>query len=270
MRTVAIIQARMGSTRLPGKVLLPLAGKPMLWHVVERVRHASLIDDVVVATSTEPGDDAIREFGAEHGIEVFSGSESDVLDRYYRAAWEYSAEAVVRVTGDCPLVDPNVADAVVDAYAEGGFDHVGATSGSGARAMGSNGFPEGAGASCFGADALRSVWLEATTESDREHVETFMVLNPDRFSLMFLVPHRDLSEHRWTVDRAEDLGFVRAVYDALFVPGKVISGKDVLAYLDDHPEVMNMNRAMLGHEKYKPLWDELDSRGTATRVVDVL
>lgn len=260
----------MGSTRLPGKVLLPLAGKPMLWHVVERARHANLIDEVVVATSTESGDDAIREFGAEYDVEVFSGSENDVLDRYYRAALQYGADAVVRITGDCPLVDPNVADAVVGAYADGGFDHVGATSGSGARAMGLTGFPEGAGTSCFGIDALRTAWDEATSEPDREHVETFIVLDPDRFKLMFMVPRRDLSRHRWTVDRPEDLEFVRAVFAALFVPGDVIHGKDVIAYLDSHPDIMNVNQSMVGREKYKALWDSLDSHAAEVRVVDVL
>ncbi len=260
----------MGSTRLPGKVLLPLADKPMLWHVVERTRHARLIDEVVVATSTEAGDDAIREFGSNYGIEVFSGSETDVLDRYYRAAKEYGADAVVRVTGDCPLVDPNVADAVVGAFAEGGFDHVGATSGSGARAMGIHGFPEGAGVACFGFSVLHDAWCEATDASDREHVETFVVLNPNRFKLMLVVPQRDLSQHRWTIDRPEDLELIAAVYEALFVPGELIQNREVIRFLDGHPEIAKVNRAMLGQEKYRALWNGLDVHEASIRAVDVL
>ena len=124
MKTVAIIQARMGSTRLPGKVLAPIAGNPMLWHVVERTRRAKALDQVMVATSENSKDDAVAEFCTESAIDCFRGSEEDVLDRYYQAARQFTDSTIVRITADCPLVDPGVADKVVGAYQDGPYDYV--------------------------------------------------------------------------------------------------------------------------------------------------
>ncbi|HMF14076.1 MAG TPA: NTP transferase domain-containing protein, partial [Gemmataceae bacterium] len=124
MRTVAVVQARMGSSRLPGKALADLAGRPVLWHVVQRVQRARRADEVVVATSTSPADDPIDYFCTRAGIPVFRGSEIDVLDRVYQAARERPADAVVRITGDCPLIDPAVIDRVLENYAGGDYDYV--------------------------------------------------------------------------------------------------------------------------------------------------
>lgn len=266
-RVVAIIQARLGSTRLPGKVLLPIAGKPMLWHVVERTRGARLVDEVVVATSDLADDDAIAAFGAANSVPVFRGSETDVLDRYYRAALEHNADAVVRVTGDCPLLAPEVTDAVVAAYENGHYDHVGATAGSAARALGWTGFPEGAGSACFSMRALEESWSEAVEPDDREHVATYMLRHPERFKCLYISPREDRSHLRWTVDTVDDLEMVRAVYGALF-HGSLLRSSDVLDYMSVHPEVPAINGSLIGTEKYGYIWDELKVVSGDVRIVE--
>ena len=257
MRPIAIIQARMGSTRLPGKVLLPLAGKPALWHIVERLRSVPRIADVVVATSTSPGDDAIREFCSEYGVPVHSGSEEDVLDRYYLAAVESSADPVIRITGDCPLVDPGIASKLIGFYEEGDWDHAGVPIGVGAQTLGLNGYPDGLDAACFSFEVLETMWCEATEPEDREHVTTFLWRSPDRFRCGNLSAPHDYSTIRLTIDHPEDYELVSAIYDALYDESHTFSFEDVLEFLDENPEMLQVNAKYVGHEKYRELFDGL-------------
>lgn len=261
MRAVAIIQARIGSTRLPGKVLMPLCGQPMLWHVVTRVRAAPSICEVVVATTTEERDEPVRVFCAAAGIPCFSGSEHDVVDRYYQAAVHYQIDPVVRITADCPLVDPGLIERLLMMYATGKFDHVAVAAGAGA-AFEEQRFPNGLDAECFSFAALERACREATTTSDREHVTPFIWRVPGRFRLGFLKPDADYSMFRWTVDTAEDFQVAERIYEALYDEHRVFDMQDVLRYLERHSDVAAVNQSGIGKEGYEAVWQDEFKRRT--------
>lgn len=241
MRKVAIIQARLTSTRLPAKVLADIVGKPMLHHVVTRVQAVPALDLVVVATSDEPADDPIADFCAEGGIACFRGSKDDVLDRYYQAAQQYRADVVLRVTADCPLIDPAVIAEVLDAYQQGGYDYVTNTM--------PGTYPDGLDVEVFSLAALEQAWREARWQSDREHVTPYIRNHPELFRLGNVAYTDDLSGLRWTVDQAQDLEFVRAVYGCL--TGQSFGMADVLEVLKEHPEFMRINVGIERNEGYQ-------------------
>lgn len=232
---VAIIQARMASTRLPGKVLANIAGKPMLWQVVQRVRAARSIDNVVVATSSNPSDDPIAAQCAVDATACFRGDEDDVLDRFYRAALRFGADTVVRITADCPLMDPVVIDKVVSTFRESDCDYVSNT----LRYT----YPDGLDVEVFSLDALERTWKNATSPHQREHVTQFM--RQDSSFLKRNVEHSDdLSPHdyRWTVDDPADLAFVQSVYAWLSSDSDYQFGlDDVLELVKRHPEMQAGN-----------------------------
>jgi spore coat polysaccharide biosynthesis protein SpsF (cytidylyltransferase family) len=249
MRTVAIVQARMGSSRLPGKALADLAGRPILWHVVQRVQRALRVDEVVVATSTLPLDDPLDEFCMRAGIRVFRGSENDVLDRVYQAVRGRPADAVVRVTGDCPLIDPDVIDRVLEAYASGDYDYV------------SNvihyTYPDGMDVEVLSMMALARAWRESAKPSQREHVTTY-VRYSDQFRSFNVAHEPDLSPlgHRWSIDEPGDLELVRRIYAELEVK-PAFDMYDVLDLLARKPELRDCqeNRSM-NDGYYKSLYDQ--------------
>ena len=235
MDVVAIIQARMGSTRLPGKVLADLAGQPMLVRVADRVARSREIHSVAVATSGNPRDDPIRSLCAERGLEVFSGSEDDVLDRYYRAARHLEAQAVVRVTSDCPLIDPSVVDVVVRAFREGQPDLHYAT-----NVWPKRTYPRGLDVEVMRFDALARAWQADAAPACREHVTPWLQRHPEAFRTLCVENDEDLSALRWTVDTADDLRFARTIYDHF--GDDRFTWQDVLAVLADHPEWTDINR----------------------------
>jgi spore coat polysaccharide biosynthesis protein SpsF len=234
MKIVAIIQARMGSTRLPGKVLADIQGHPMLWHVVQRTRRASALDQIVVATTTQQADDPVADFCREHGWNCFRGSEKDVLDRYYRAAGEYHAHAIVRVTSDCPLIDPEIIDKTVRSFLEESPDYVSNSAVSS--------FPRGLDVEVVSLDALGAAWREAAADYQRAHVTPYLYENPGRFKILSVAADEDYSAHRWTVDTPEDLEFVRAVYSR--VERRDFSFADVLRLLEREPAIADINRSI--------------------------
>lgn len=233
---VAIIQARMGSTRLPGKVMMEIAGRPMLWHILNRVRQSRLIDGVIVATSTRKEDKVIGSLALTCGAEAFYGSDLDVLDRYYWCAEESGAETIVRITADDPFKDPAVIDLIVRAFSNGrgGLDYVSNTI--------KPTFPEGLDVEVFSYSALESAWSFAKEAFDREHVTAFMWRNPNRYRLLNIENWLgDLSRMRWTVDTPEDMTFARAVYDRLFSEKEIFLMEDILSLLREHPEISRLN-----------------------------
>jgi spore coat polysaccharide biosynthesis protein SpsF len=233
-RIVAIVQARMGSTRLPGKVLAEIQGHPMLWYVVERTRAAETVDDVVVATTTELADDPIVTFCREHGVGCFRGSEQDVLDRYYQAALRYKADAVVRITGDCPLIDPEIIDKTVRAFLREGPDY--------ASNCVERTFPRGLDTEIFAFQALDTAWREASRPYQRAHVTPYIYENPERFTIVSVVGNEDYSAYRWTVDTPEDLVLVRALYARL--AGKTFRWSDAIKILKHEPALAEINRSV--------------------------
>lgn len=240
---LAILQARVSSTRLPGKVLKPLLGAPMLTRQIERVRRARLIDTLIVATSTDPSDDAIEALCRGAGIACHRGALQDVLDRYYQAAKPYQPDHIVRLTGDCPLADPEVIDRLIRFYLDGGYDHA------------SNGgepttFPDGLDVEAFRFSALEAAWREARLPSEREHVTPFIYNHPERFRLGSYRNDVDLSHLRWTVDEPADFDLVKIVYEALYPAKPDFGTADILALLDARPELGAMNTHHARNEGY--------------------
>ena len=236
MRTVAIVQARMGSTRLPGKVLKDVAGETMLGRVVRRLRGAKQIDEVLIATTDSPTDDAIVAECQRYSIAVFRGDQDDVLDRYFEAAKFTGAEVVVRVTSDCPLIDPEITERTIRAFMDHSPDYASNTI---VRT-----FPRGLDTEVVSMAALTRAWQEARRPYEREHVTPYILEHPEEFVLLPVVGDQDYSAHRWTVDMPEDFEFVRAIYNRLKGEGE-FSWRDVLDVLDREPELLELNRGVV-------------------------
>jgi len=232
---LGILQARASSRRLPGKVLKPILGRPMLERQIERLRRARRMDRLVVATSTDASDDAIAALCGSLPVDCFRGSLDDVLDRFYQAARPRAPQAVVRLTGDCPLADPGVIDAVIDKHVAGSFDY---TSNIVERS-----YPDGLDAEVMELRCLEAAWREAALPSEREHVTPFIYHQPERFRLGHLVQSPDLSRLRWVVDEPEDFGFISAIYEALYPEKPAFGTADVLALLARRPDIA----ALMGH-----------------------
>jgi spore coat polysaccharide biosynthesis protein SpsF len=234
MKTVVIVQARMTSTRLPGKVLLPLAGEPMLTRLVQRLRRVQRASGIVIATTTHATDDPIAALCTQLGVACHRGSEHDVLSRYADAASLYGAEVVVRITSDCPLIDPALIDRVIAVYEEGGTDYI--------SNMLPPTWPYGMAVEVFSAAALRQAHAEATQAAEREHVTPFLYWHPERYRLRNVASPVDLSQHRWTVDTPEDYELVRRLFETLLPVHPEFTQEDVLAVLKDHPDWMRINQ----------------------------
>lgn len=237
---VAIIQARMSSTRLPGKVLMPLAGKPVLEHVVSRIRACKTITKVVVATSIDHADDAIQAWCEKEEVSHYRGSLEDVLDRYYQTAKIHKADAVVRITADCPAVDPTIVDEVVKDFLAGGYDYYGL----------SGEFPDGLDCTVFSFAALECAWREAKLKSEREHVGPYIENHRELFKTGGLKKFAGLSHHRWTLDEPRDYKFLQAIFSRLYRAGAPFLAPEVLALLDKEPELMTINGNIVRNEGY--------------------
>lgn len=235
MKVVAIIQARMGSTRLPGKVLCDLDGKPMLARVVTRARRAAQINEVIVATSTLAADQEITALCAERGWPFFRGDEQDVLDRYYRAALAFHADVVVRITADCPMIDPEALDQVVTALLENE-----ASSDYACNFHPRRTYPRGLDAEALRFDVLERCWQEATAAANREHVTSFIYQHPEAFALRGVESGGDFSHLRWTVDTPEDLELARAIY--AYFGRDDFSWRDAVAACEVHPHWADLNQ----------------------------
>ena len=244
LRCVAIVQARLGSSRLPGKALLDIAGRPMLAHVLDRALAIAGIDGVVLATTLNPADDALVEFARRRSIPCTRGSEADVLDRFRQALTEHPADVIVRVTADCPLLDPRVSGLVLAEYRRraGDVDYV--------SNVHPPTYPDGLDTEVVSRQALERAWREATLPSDREHVTSYIWRNAGAFRLANVATEPSRGHLRWTVDEAADLEFVRAVYAKL--GGEAAFGMDaVLELLRAEPALADVNAGFTRNEGYK-------------------
>ncbi len=233
MKTVAIVQARMGSTRLPGKVLKDIGGCSALTRVVRRARRARLLDAVVVATTVEIADEIIMDECARLQVAAFRGSELDVLDRYVQAARAFEAEAVVRITSDCPLIDPEVIDLTVRAFREQAPDYASI----GLKRT----FPRGLDTEVMTIAALERAGREAREPYQRVHVTPYLYQHPELFRLLEVTGPHDYGHYRWTLDTPADLDFIRAVYARLHNTDE-FGWRDVLRVLEREPELIEINR----------------------------
>jgi spore coat polysaccharide biosynthesis protein SpsF len=239
MRTVCIVQARMSSTRLPGKVLLPLAGREVLGHVVDRLRHCRTLDQIVVATSDHLSDVVLHDWCVAHAVPVFRGSLDDVLDRYCQCARQHQAEAVVRITADCPAIDPTVVDEVVEGFLSGPYDLFDLR----------GEFPDGLDCAVFSRAALERAWREAILKSEREHVGPYVVNHPELFRVGSLEGFKGLAQHRWTLDDPRDLAFLQAVFERLHRPeGPPFTTQELLDLLAREPALFAINQGIVRNE----------------------
>jgi glutamate-1-semialdehyde aminotransferase/spore coat polysaccharide biosynthesis protein SpsF (cytidylyltransferase family) len=238
---LALIQARMGSSRFPGKVLEDLCGRPMLWHVVNRVGRARKLDKVVIATTDGEVDDPIARFCDKEGVGCFRGSEQDVLDRFYRAAKANAADVVVRITADCPLIDPAVIDKVVARFECGDCDYA-------SNALRYT-YPDGLDTEVFSFAALEQAWREARKPSEREHVTPY--LRADGFRTVNVESEIPVSptQFRWTVDHPQDLQFVREVYEAFSANGD-FGFQEVFDLLKERPDLATIQAETITNEGY--------------------
>lgn len=234
MKTVIIVQARLTSTRLPGKVLLPLAGAPMLTRLIERLRRVKQADAIVIATTTNATDDPIAAVCGQLGVPCHRGSEHDVLSRYADAAREHGADVVVRITSDCPLIDPALVDQLISTYREGGCDYV--------SNMLPPTWPYGMAVEVFTATALLEANAEATQDSEREHVTPFIYWHPERYRLRNVESPTDLSAQRWTVDTPEDYELVRRLFERLYPVNPQFSLADVQKVMEANPDWRCINQ----------------------------
>ncbi len=251
-KIVAIIQARMGSSRLPGKILKNLSGKTVLHRIVDRLTAVSTIDHVVVATSDQKIDDEVERFCATNKIDYFRGSETDVLDRFYKAATVYNPTEVIRVTGDCPLIDPEIIRQLIEFYFEKKCDYTAVATGAGVAKDGFIGrFPDGMDAEIMKFSVLKAAHTEATKDLHREHVTPFIWGQPDRFSIFHMTSPVDYSAQRWVLDNAEDFEFISLVYAKLLAVKDKFSYRDVLEFLKNNPDIRGLNAHLIGQEGYE-------------------
>jgi spore coat polysaccharide biosynthesis protein SpsF len=236
LKIVAIIQARMGSTRLPGKVLKDLEGETVLARVVNRLRRARLVDEVLVATTDRAPDDAIVAECRRLSAAVSRGAQDDVLDRYFRAAQLAGADVVVRITSDCPLIDPEITDKTIAAFMEARPDYA-------SNALART-YPRGLDTEIMSAAALGRAWQEARKPHEREHVTPYFYEHPAEFKLLSVTGDADYSAHRWTVDTAEDLALMQAIY-ARLKDRPMFLWRDVLDLLDREPGLVELNGSVM-------------------------
>lgn len=243
MKSLAILQARVSSSRLPGKVLLPILGEPMLFRQIERVRRAQRIDHLVVATSTDRSDDPLAEACVARGIACSRGSLNDVLDRFVQCALPYQPEIVIRLTGDCPLADPQLIDAMLQKFKVTGYDYL--------TNANPPSFPDGLDVEVMRLSALVEAHREAKLPSEREHVTPYLRAHPERFRLGNHAAEADHSGLRWTVDEEQDLQFVQAVYQHLYPVRPTFSTEDILGLLVSNPQLRSLNSSFERNEGFK-------------------
>lgn len=243
MKIVAIIQARTGASRLPGKVLMDIGGKKTIELVWERVCKSQKVDEIWLATTVNPVDDELYYFVVDKKIKCYRGSEDDVLDRYYQTALLANPDVVVRITGDCPLIDPSLIDEAVRAFLAGDYDYVSNTH--------PPTFPDGLDVEVFSFSVLKKTWVEAVLKSEREHVTSYIWKHPEKFKLKNIENKKNYSQERWTLDTKEDLEFIRRVAEESQRREKeYLSWQSVLVTINQHPEWRQINLHHKRNEGY--------------------
>ncbi len=235
-KTAAIIQARMGSTRLPGKVMKDLKGKPVLWHVIERVKQSKNIDRIIIATTTHKRDLIIFEKAKEWGVNAYQGSEEDVLARYYEAADKYDIDTVVRITSDCPLIDPKVTDEIVEYYTKNDYTLV-TNAGSD---LNNRTYPRGLDTEVFSFNALEKAYNTAEENYQREHVTPYIYENYD--DVYYYKNDKDLSNYRLTLDEKDDYILIKKIYEKLYDGKHDFYMKDIISFLSRNSKIAKINQ----------------------------
>lgn len=253
MNIITIIQARTGSSRLPGKVLLPILNRPLLLRMIDRVKNSKL-ENIIIATSKSPADDIIERLCDQEEIVVYRGSNEDLLDRHYKAALPYHPDAVVKIPSDCPLIDPNVINRVLKYYLDYHyiFDYV--------SNLHPGSYPDGNDVEIMSFKALSKAWDSASKSYEREHTTPYFWENPDIFQIGNITWETGMDysmTHRFTIDYEEDYIFIKKVYEELYPANPMFSLEDILLLLKRKPEIFNINKKFAGINWYRYHLNEL-------------
>jgi spore coat polysaccharide biosynthesis protein SpsF len=240
-RVIAIVQARMGSSRLPGKVAKEIMGKPMLAYLIERLKYAKEVDQIVIATSDKENDDRVAEIAKNERVSVYRGSEDDVLSRYIEAAKEFQADVIIRITGDCPLIDPVTVDKAVVEFLNSKVEYLRLN-------VDDDGYPRGLDTEVFGFDTLLRVQELVMKEERsrdnpyREHVTFYINKYPEEFKVKVHQPPKRLKRnYRLCIDEDKDFNLIKEIYETLYHEDSIIDILDVISLLDDNPELSQRN-----------------------------
>lgn len=243
-KTIAVVQTRMGSSRLPGKVMKTICNKPVLELMLERLSKSELIDEIVVATTLLKNDDIIYDWAKNSGHSVFRGSELDCLDRHYQVGKKFHADLIAKITPDCPLIDPEIVDKIIGFFIDNSekYDYV------------SNGhppsYPDGLDLEVMHFSVLETAWKESVDPIEREHTTTYIWKRPDIFKIGNVVMPGGKNlfmKERWTLDYPEDFEFVNHVYENLYENGRVFHMDEILKFLDKKPEIRKINSHLCVH-----------------------
>ena len=241
-----IIQARMGSSRLPGKALMKSdSGKPLLYYVINQLRYCSKIKNLVIATTTNQEDDEIEKFANNNSVNVFRGKEKDVLDRYFQCAKKYSFSTIVRITADCPLIDPQIVDKVIEQFFSENYDFATNTL--------TRTFPIGTDVEVFSFSALNKAWENAQLPSEREHVTPYFH-NKENFKIINVENDKNISNLRLTVDRIEDFELIKQILNNISI--NPIHLEDVLELFSRKPELIEINKHINHNEGFNKSLEE--------------
>ena len=244
LKVIAIVQARMGSSRLPGKVMKEICGKPMLEWVIQRAQGAACINQLAVAMTTDPADDILENYCREHGIEYYRGSPADVLDRFVQAGRKFHADVIARLTADCPFIDPDLIDQTFGAFTESRVDFAANRLPPPHKRT----FPIGLDVEIVAMPALEKAWREAIELYQREHVMPYIYQHPELYKMCIIDHPLDFGSYRWTVDTPEDLLFIQAVAEKQSCRMD-FGWLEVIDLLKQHPELMKIN-ALVKHKSY--------------------
>jgi spore coat polysaccharide biosynthesis protein SpsF len=251
---VIVVQARLGSTRLPNKVLMPLSGKPLIIRMLERVSFSDMAHNVVVAVTNETDDDELVELCEAEGYSVFRGSTNDLLDRHYQTGLKYNAEDIVKIPSDCPLIDPDIITRVIDFYVlnKNTYDYV--------SNLHPATYPDGNDVEVMSMKVLYNAWNNSHKDFEREHTTPYLWENPDRFKIgnvEWETGQNFSMSHRWTIDYLEDYLFIKEVFDSLYESNPRFGLNDILEYERNHPEVKALNSKYNGVNWYRNHLNEL-------------
>ena len=252
---VGIIQARTGSSRLPGKIMMKTEGKTMLEHMIERVSKSKKLDKIVIATTTKENDDVIVSLAKQLKIDYFRGSEDDVLDRYYKASKQFDADVVVRLCSDSPLLDGKIIDDVVEEYLSSDYDFVGNLSPSPRT------FPDGLGVEVFSSELLADAHENAKKPSEREHVTFYMWMQPQKFKIHRVDYKNDSSKYRFNLDYVEDYNFLTKIFENFYQKDKNFNLDEVIQWLEENPEIFKINNMIQPNQGWEKSFKEDKNQG---------
>lgn len=248
---LAIIQARLASTRLPAKIMLEVCGKTLLEHMIERVKHSKKIDEIVIATTDNKLDDIIVEWCKKHKIKFFRGPELDVLKRFKLTNDIYDADTIVRICSDNPLIDPKTIDEILEIYKSNNYDFV-----SNLFPLEGRTFPDGTSIEVFSSKLLLEADLKAKKPSEREHVTFYFWMQPERFKIFRYDYPKNYSKFRFNLDYVEDYCLIRSVFESLYSKNKIFSMEDVILWLEHNPKILKFNEKIKTAEGWKKSFDE--------------